>query len=95
MEGEHNPETRNKITITNGFTKRGVRFKPPTSSSSWGGGDIQILKYIFFLDLSPHHSYRTWNICMEPPKDLVNIWGATGTIELDDFIYKFNNWCDM
>jgi len=36
MEGEHDLETRNKITITSGFTRRGVQFKPPTPSSSWG-----------------------------------------------------------
>ncbi len=88
-------DSKDKDTVTNGFTKRGVRFRLPTPPSSSFGGDFSG----FEIDISP--SFIT------PPLlwDMEEIYGTTkgprqysrvvGTIELDDFIQEIDNWCDM
>jgi hypothetical protein len=87
-------DLRDKDTNTNGFTKQKEWFRPPTPPSSFGGN---------FLDSNFFFSPRF----VTPPLlwDMEEMYGATkrpyrylevvGTIELDDFIQEFNNWCDM
>jgi hypothetical protein len=85
-------DSRDMETIISGFTKRGVQFKPPTSSFK---GDSSNSK----TNISPRF--------VTPPLlwDMEEMYGATkgprqyskavGTIELDDFIQEFDSWCDM
>jgi hypothetical protein len=56
---------------TNGFTKQGVRFKPPTPQSiSFGGFFIFIDKFIIKFGC---HSYGQWRAFIESPKNLNGI----------------------
>jgi hypothetical protein len=83
-------DSKDKDNVTNGFTRRGVRFKPPTPPSSSYGGDSLDFETIFSR-LPPHYYCGTWRRCMEPPKGLGGIQRAVGTILMDDFIQKFDN----
>jgi len=88
-------DSRDKNIVTRGFTKRGVWFRPstPPSSSSWGNS------LDFEIDFSPRF------VTLPLFWDMEEMYGTTkgpcqysravGTIEVDDFIQEFNNWCDM
>jgi len=84
-------DSRDRDIVTNGFTRRRVQFKPPTPPSSSSKGDSLDSE----IDFSP--SFVT------PPLlwDMEDMYGANkgphrylgviGTIELDDFIQKFES----
>jgi hypothetical protein len=88
-------DSRDKDNVTNGFTRQGVWFKPPTPPSSSFGGDF----LDFEINISP--SFITppllWDMeeMYGATKGPCQYLGAVGTIELHDFIQEFDNWCDM
>jgi hypothetical protein len=55
MERTHYLRIGNKVIITNGFTKHGVLFKPPTPPSLSYGWEFLDLKIGSPQSLSPHH----------------------------------------
>jgi hypothetical protein len=55
MRGVQDLRTWNIVTITHGFTKCGVWFKPPAPPSSSSGGGIFIFKNKFTFE-SYHHT---------------------------------------
>lgn len=73
MERAHDPNIWNKVTIANGFTTCGVRFKPAFHHHL--GRSYQILRLIHLWGLSPHPCYGTWMTCIESSKDPIDIWG--------------------
>jgi hypothetical protein len=79
-------DSRDENIVTSDFTKHGVVwFKPPTPPSSSSRGNSSD------SDLGSPPSLMTWMTCMEP----CQYSKVIGTIELDDFIQEFDNWCDM
>jgi hypothetical protein len=84
-------DSRDKDIITNGFTKRGVRFKPPTPPSSSSKGDsLDSETNIFLRFVTPP---LLWDMkeMYGTTKGPYQYSGAVGTIELDNFIHEFDN----
>jgi hypothetical protein len=61
MEEAHYLRIRNKVIITNGFTKCGVQFKPPKPTSSSYGLEFLDFKIGSPQSLSPHRC-MLWNM---------------------------------
>ncbi len=93
IEVTHGLDTKNKFI--SGFTKQGMKFRPPTPHTTSSKRDSLNLE----VDLPPHLTYIQLLWDMEDvygvSKKLYWYLGAINTIELDDFIWEFNTWCDM
>jgi hypothetical protein len=64
------------VTITNGFTRRGVQFKPPTPPSSSSRGESSDSDTSLSLRfVTTPLLWDTWKRCMEPLKGFVDIQG--------------------
>jgi hypothetical protein len=67
MEVTHDFVIMDTLRVANGFTKKGVRFKPSTPTSiSFGGFFIHIHKF-------GCHSYGQWRAFIESPRNLIGI----------------------
>lgn len=64
------------VTITDGFTRHGVQFKPPPPPSSSSRGESSDLDTSLSLRfVTTPLLWDTWRRCMEPLKGLVDIQG--------------------
>jgi hypothetical protein len=78
-------DSRDRDTITNGFTMQGIQFTPPTPPSSSSG------EFNFFFKVC--HPTTVWDMekMYGATKGPYQYLGAVGTIELDDFIQEFDS----
>jgi hypothetical protein len=70
-------DSRDMDTIINGFTRQGVWFKPPSSSSRGNSSDFKI--NIFSRFVTPPLSWDMEKM-YGAPKGLVDIWGWLGPL---------------
>jgi len=87
--------SKTRSTFISGFTRWGVRFKSPTppiismeKDSSNSKVDLPLQPIFALLLRNMEDIYGTF-------KGPCQYLGMISTIELDDFIWEFDTWCDM
>ncbi len=79
-------DLRDKDTITSGFTRQGVRFRPPTPLSSSSKGDSLDSEIFFSPKVVTPPLLWDMEEMHETTKRPCRYSRTVGTIELDDFI---------